>query len=72
MPTTWAKRVATAGGFQEGRSSGSGVGDYFIDVLFEGTGFMGIVPTPMTERSAPATATTERSSVFTPWTERVA
>lgn len=72
MPTSWAERTAVDGGFQEGRAYGDGTDDYFIDVLFEGTGFFAVPPWSGTERSAPSTSSTERTAPAPSWTERTA
>lgn len=71
-PTTWTERSAAAGAFQEGRVTGSGESDYYVDFLFEGTSFVGSVPAVYVERSAPAATYTERSAPSPAWTERSA
>lgn len=70
MPTSWTERVAQPLPFQEGRAVSDGVGDYFIDVLFEGTGLFGLVAASYTERTAAAAAGTERVAALASWNER--
>lgn len=70
MPTVWTERTATAGAFTEGNAENDGSSDYFIDVLFEGTGLFGLVAASYVERTAAAAAGTERVAASASWTER--
>jgi len=72
MPATpWTELTGAGGGWQEGfpdPTYNAGL-DFFIDVLFEGTGFFALLPTTYTELTGSAWATTELSGTATPYTE---
>lgn len=70
MPATpWTELTGAAPAWQEGITVSDG-DDFFIDVLFEGTGTTAIMPFAGTELSlGVATPSTELSITATPWTE---
>ena len=68
--TTWTEKSAPGGGFQEGTNPTQGVGDFFIDPFWEGTGFFTVPPWAGTERTCALTAYSEKSVSATAWTER--
>ena len=59
--TPWTELTTAQTGWMEAFPDGSYLAseDYFIDVLFEGTGFFAVIPTAYTELSAPVTNWTE-------------
>lgn len=63
--TVWTPLSATQTGYQKGFADPTydSSTDYFIDVLFEGTGFFAVIATPSTELSL---------GVATPYTELTA
>lgn len=70
MPATpWTELTGDAPAWQEGITVSDG-DDFFIDVLFEGTGTVAIMPWSGTELSlSVATPATELSVAATSWVE---
>lgn len=70
-PTAWTEVSAPANGWTEGKPENDGTDDFFIDFLFEGTGFFNNVVS-WTERTAAAVSYTEKTAPAVTWTEKLA
>lgn len=67
--TVWQEGSQTGAGWQEGEPPSDGSEDFYIDFLFEGTGFFGLVASTYTEASVAAASYTEASVAAPTWTE---
>lgn len=66
--TSWIEASQTGAGWQEGEPQDSSE-DFYVDFLFEGTGFHGLVASTYTEASVAAASYTEASVAAPTWTE---
>jgi hypothetical protein len=67
--TPWVQLSATASGWTNGTPENDGSEDFFIDFLFEGTGFFAAMPASYTELSVAAASFTELSVAASTYTE---
>jgi hypothetical protein len=67
--TPWVQLSATAAGWTEGTPENDGSEDFFIDFLFEGTGFFALTLTPYTELSVAAASYVELTTPVSTYVE---
>lgn len=67
--TSWTEASQTGAGWQDGEPDDF-TEDFYIDFLFEGTGFQGLVATTYTEASVAASSYVESVASAPTWTEQ--
>lgn len=67
--TVWTELSATGAGWTPGTPENDGTEDFFIDFLFEGTGFFAAMPPDYTVLSVAASSSTELTTPASAYVE---